>query len=127
MLTTQRTSCVVWSRRIISSCSLSMARNKSLSQRFSFYRKFVDCVPVGMAVLHVPDLVDTRKWKVVAANWLASHLVGSSADAFLHGHLTANLPASKPMPELIRDTIHFGKSKTSTAVGESFVATAPPA
>jgi PAS domain S-box-containing protein len=95
-----------------------MVRKKSLSQRFSFYRKFVDCVPVGMAVLHVPDLIDTRKWKIVAANWLASHLVGSSADAFLHGHITANLPASKPMAELIRQTIRFGKSKTLGLIQE---------
>jgi PAS domain S-box-containing protein len=95
-----------------------MKRTKSLSQRFSFYRNFVDRVPVGMAVLHVPDLVDTRKWKVVAANWLACHLVGSSADAFLHGHITANLPASKPMPELIRHTIRFGKSKTLGLIQE---------
>ncbi len=95
-----------------------MVRKKSLSQRFSFYRKFVDSVPVGMAVLHVPDLVDTRKWKIVAANFLASHLVGSSADAFLHGHITANLPASKPMAELIRQTIRFGKSKTLGLIQE---------
>jgi PAS domain S-box-containing protein len=95
-----------------------MARNKSLSQRFSFYRKFVDRVPVGMAVLHVPDLVNTRKWKVVAANWLACHLVGSSAEAFLRGHIAANLPASKPMPELIRHTIRFGKSKSLGLVQE---------
>src|ERR1700676_3769884 len=101
-----------------------MKRTKSLSQRFSFYRNFVDRVPVGMAVLHVPDLLDTRKWKVVAANWRASHLVGFCAEAFLHGHITANLPASNPMPELIRDTIHFAKSKTLGIIQEQLLS--PP-
>jgi PAS domain S-box-containing protein len=94
------------------------ARKKSLSQRFHFYRKFVDHLPVGMAVLHVPDLFDTHAWKLVAVNWLAAHLVGSSAEAFLNGPIAANLPPSKIMPDLVRDTLRLGKTKSLGHVKE---------
>jgi two-component system, NarL family, sensor kinase len=89
-----------------------MKQTKSLSKRFASYRQFIDRLPVGMAVLHVPDLDNTKTWAIVAANWLAVHLVGSSADAFLNGSIAANLPPSKPMTALVRNTISFGKPKT---------------
>ena len=83
----------------------------TLSKRFAAYRQFVDRVPIGMAVLHVPDLNNTKTWKIVAANWLATHLVGSSAEAFLNGAISANLPASKSVADLIRQTLRLGKVK----------------
>jgi PAS domain S-box-containing protein len=89
-----------------------MARKKSLLQRFHFYRKFVDHLPVGMAVLHVPDFLDTDTWKLVAVNWLAAHLIGSSTAAFLNGPLAANLPPSKIMADMVRDTLSRGKPKS---------------
>ena len=84
----------------------------SLSKRFAAYRQFVERVPVGMAVLHVPDLHNTKTWKIVASNWLATHLVGSSAEAFLDGTISANLPSSRSMADLIRQTLRLGKVKS---------------
>jgi PAS domain S-box-containing protein len=84
---------------------------KTLSERFAAYRQFVERVPVGMAIMYVPDLDKAKTWKVVAANWLAIHLVGSSAEAFLDGPISANLPSSQPLADLIRQTMRFGKIK----------------
>jgi signal transduction histidine kinase len=90
----------------------------TLSKRFAAYRRFVERVPVGMAVMYLPDVDNPETWKVVAANWLATHLVGSSARAFLDGPISANLPASRCITELIRQTIRFGKVKNLGHVAE---------
>jgi PAS domain S-box-containing protein len=84
---------------------------EALSKRFAAYRRFVERVPIGMAILHVPNPDNTKTWKIVAANWLAGHLIGSSADAFLNGYLSTNLPQSKSMAEVIRQTLRSGKTK----------------
>jgi PAS domain S-box-containing protein len=94
---------------------------KTLSKRFAAYRQFVERAPVGMAVMHLPDLNDPKTWRVVAANWLATHFVGSSIEAFLDGPISANLPASRPMVELIRETIRLGKVKSLGHLAEGEV------
>ena len=91
---------------------------RSLSKRFAVYRQFVERAPIGMAILHVPTLDDTKTWKVVAANWLALHLVGSSTEAFLDGSISTNLPNSKSMADLIRQTLRHGKVKNLGHIAE---------
>src|SRR5215469_15926147 len=90
----------------------------SLSARFKAYQQFVERVPLGMAILHAPDLTDTNTWQVVACNWLASRLVGSSAHAFLTGPISINLPASQNMPDLIRQTLRYGRVKALGQIAE---------
>lgn len=88
------------------------------SKRFAAYERIVERVPVGMAILHVPKLDKVATWKVVAANSVAVHLVGSSVEAFLNGSISANLPSSKSMPELIRQTVQFGRVKNLGYISE---------
>lgn len=90
----------------------------SSSKRFAAYRQFVERVPIGLAVLHIPDVDNPKTWKIVAANWLASHLIGSSAEAFLDGPISMNLPASRSMVELVRQTVRFGKVKALGHIAE---------
>jgi hypothetical protein len=78
----------------------------------------VERVPIGMAVLYVPDPDKARTWKIVAANWLANHLVGNAAEAFLNGAIAADLPASRPMADLVRQTLRLGKVKALGHVAE---------
>lgn len=88
-----------------------MKQGKFVPKRFASYRQFVERFPIGLAILHVPSPENTGTWKIIAANWLATHLVGSRAEAFLHGPLTANLPKSTNMPSLVRQVLRFGEVK----------------
>ena len=95
-----------------------MKQTSSHAKRFAAYRQFVDRVPVGMAVLHVPRIENAKTWKIVAANWLATHLVGSSAEAYLNGPISANLPRSQAMCDLVRVTLRLGRVKNLGHVAE---------
>jgi len=79
----------------------------------TLYRELVDGLPLGAAVIHIGDPEDTLAWKLVAANKLATQLVGSSLFDFL------NLPCGNAGPQSIPGKLKdfLGKSIARGRVG----------